>query len=245
MIHRGLASTACLGFLALAPCLAQSPKVNSLQDNFFLKRSFAIWPLPNANLDLDLRKTVAEKYPNRQAFLSAVDAQLQKACASYRGSAGPTPEEVRAFVATPEGEALKDLAALLTQAKTNPVELSALMERLAALPVLKDLSHLVVPYGLTGGRGIASAGGSSWVARAPTGPPGSMSGPQGQWLPTGSGAASTVYLRLFVVDLKGKQLLLEGRVGASASSSFMKVTALHELEERLGQNLVSALLNPS
>jgi len=132
------------------------------------------------------------------------------------------------------------------QAKNLHLDLTLLAERLAALPALKDTVHLVIPYGLTGGRGIASAGSTWTMWQAPTGPPGTPGAvPQAVTTPRPSGAASTLFLRVYVLDLKAKQLLLEGRIGATASSSFMKVTALHELEVELGQKLATALLNPS
>jgi hypothetical protein len=207
--------------------------------------------VPNANLDVDLRKTVAEEYPTRQAFLGAVDAQLHKALSPYQAEPKIAPEALRTLLTTPPGEPVRDLASLIgqaladAQAKGIPLELAPLLEKLAFLPQLKGLNFLIVPFGLTGGRGMSSTGGTFWIMNPSAGRPGPNPGTGGSWVAqTFHGVSSTAFLRVFVVDLNAKQLLMEGRIGASASSAFQKAAALHELEEDLGVNLMKALLNP-
>lgn len=227
------------------PCRGQAPAPKGSR---VLEDHFVLWPLVNANFDLDLRNTVAQEYPTRLAFLELMETKLHAALSRHQAQNKPLPSELRSFLATPEGEAYRDLSGLITQARAEAqnrdaiADLTPLIERIAALPMLKEVHYLFVPWGLTGGRGISSASSSTWMVLGPVGP----AGPRGAWVPTGGGgASSTVYLRVLVLDLKTKTVAMEGRVSASTSSSFMKATALHELEEELGPKLLSAILNPS
>lgn len=228
--------------LALTAC--SEPKVipSTQHESFTLtqlkEHKVAVWPLAVADLDESTTKTVGQDHGGRDRFMDHFSTQFSGRLLNLvpQGSV-----EVARIMETFSSQAeLLDPGQLLGNQDPNnrfaTKETSTVFATLATSPVLKDIRFLVIPRDLSIGRQWTHTAGGGGVFHA--GPGGS-----GTFVGGGSSSAKTsARLRLAVVDLETRKVVWDGSVFAGASSTFMKSTALQEVEEELAGNFIKAVL---
>ena len=188
----------------------------------------AIWPIGSLHLLGSVPQTVAEEYQTPDRFVEQLSQSLGAAVMPHVKAGSLQPADVvKAFGA-------KDLRDLLTPPpKTDgtindsglgftDATLAAYVGKLRSQAVLKDVKYVILPHNLNVARGWSrmqnpADGGSS------------------------TSADTTARLRVVVLDLSQGKVVWEGKVIASESSTFMKVTALHDVEKGLVSHFANAV----
>jgi len=238
-------------FLALSACLLSlactSPAVlpTRADADFHLTEvkgaSVAIWPVLGADLDDSVSKTVAQEYPSQDKFLDALTDRLSTAFAEQIQAKFVKPGEVVAAFREKELRDLLDPSPVLNAADTDSRfglandTLAAYIAKLKAQALLKDVRYTIVPARVFMGRKWThSSGGGGMYTGGRNG---------GAFVGGGSSsAASSAKLRVIIIDLRQGKPVWDGTIAAVASSTFMKATALHEIEADLVKNFLDALL---
>lgn len=113
----------------------------------------------------------------------------------------------------------------------------AALATLSELPDLRGIRYAVIARDLGIGRqwSTHTTAGGGFVSAGPGG---------GTFVGGGSSssAKTSARLRLAIVDLETRTIVWDGVVFADASSTFMKATALHEVEEDLTAHFINEIL---
>jgi len=238
-------------FWAISACLLSlactSPAVipTRVEGDFHLTQvkgsTVALWPVLAADMDDSLSKTVAGEYPSQDKFLDALSGRLSTSLTDQVQPALVKPEAIIAAFKEKELRDLLDPSAALNAAGTESrfglsnEALSAFTTRLKAQALLKDVQYAIVPARVLMGRRVTQSTGGGGVY---TGGPGG-----GAFVGGGSSSASSsARLRIVILDLRLGKIVWDGQIAAVASSSFMRATALHELEADLAKHLANAFL---
>lgn len=236
----------CLALMATLGCLSPHVVPANQDKNFRLAdlraQRVAVFPVATLDLDESASKTVAEAYKNRNAFLDAFSAKFSKRLVSICLEPSLDSEKVFDLLGAQEAtRPLLDPAKILgAQDPNNRFADAGAQAGLMALcqtPGLKGVRYAVIARDLSVGRQWSTSGsvGGGYVSTGPGG---------GTFVGGGSSssAKTTARLRLVIVDLDAKAIVWDGAIFADASSTFMKVTALHEVEEDLTGHFVNDVL---
>lgn len=239
-------ATASLVLVALVGCGAPNVVPSSQDKSFKLSdlasHRIAVLPVATADLDQSTSETVAAEYQTKDKFLDAFSAKLSQRLLGISKSPSLASDRMQALLLRSEAtKALLDPASLLgTQDPNNRFSGTSNANGIASLsqlPELQGIRYAIVIRDLSIGRqwsSHASAGGGFY-----SGGPGGGAFVGGG---TSSSAKTSARLRLAVVDLESKSIVWDGAVFDSESSTLMKKTALHEVEEGLGVHLVNEIL---
>lgn len=221
--------------LLLAAC--SGPKVvPTAQDPSFQlahlrDQAVAVWPLAVADLDESTAKTVAKEYKDRNAFLDALSTKLSNRVLGLSGPGSLDSGKVTAALAG-QPTLLDPTQVLGAQDPNNRFASGAPSPGLTTVlqqPFLQGVRYLILPRDLRVGR--------SWHSNGPA-----VMNANGTMTGGGSSAKTQATLRLAVVDAKAGKIVWDGSVTADAGSSWMKGTALHEVEDDLGGHLSTEIL---
>lgn len=235
-----------LPFLLLVGC-ASPHVVPSSQDAAFRlsdlrSQQVAVFPVAAADLDESISKTIADEYKSKSAFLDAFSSKLSRRLIGICKEPSLGSDGVATLLlASGATRPLLDPSRLLGGQDANNRFAGApsqdAIATLAQLPAFKDIRYAIIARDLGIGRQWsthANAGGG-FVSTGPGG--GTFVGAS-----SSSSAKTSARLRLAILDLQTRSIVWDGAVYADASSTFMKVTALHEIEEDLGTHLINEVL---
>jgi hypothetical protein len=232
--------------LTVIGCMAPHV-VPSTQDKDFRladlrSQRVAVFPIATAELDESAYQTVASEYKSKNAFLDALSAKFSGRVVSVCKESSLDSGKVQNILLAAEStKPLLDPGNLLgTQnpnnrfAETTP---STGMAALGQVQELKGIRYALIARDLSVGRQWSTSGGmgGGFVSAGPGG---------GTFVGGGSSASAktSARLRLAILDLEAKSIVWDGAVFADASSTFMKATALHEVEEDLAVHFVNSIL---
>jgi len=235
-----------LVLLVLVGCTAPHVVPSSQDRNFRLSdlrtQRVAVFPIATVDLDESSSKTVAGEYKGRSAFLDALSAKFSARLVGLCKESSLGSERVLAILsATETTRPFLDPSKVLGAQDPNnrfaegasPAALAALSE----LPDLRGIRYAVIARDLGIGRqwSTHTTAGGGFVSAGPGG---------GTFVGGGSSssAKTSARLRLAIVDLEAKAVVWDGSVFADASSTFMKATALHEVEEDLTAHFINEIL---
>ncbi len=221
-----------------------SPKVvpGRVDEHFQLTmikdKRIAVWPIPSAELDESISGTVTKEYTSQNKFLDALSAKFSTGLIRICRDTSLDSDKVSSLLNLSEAtRGFLDPAKVLGTADPN--------NRFAPAPDLTSLSKIEglqgVKYailfrdlGLGRKWNHSGGGGGAYASNGAGG---------GMFIGGGSSSAkSNARLRLVVVDMESKSVVWDGAVFAEASSSFMKATALHEIEDDLITHFVNGVL---
>lgn len=236
-----LAAALLLTLGCAGPSVVPTSQSASFRLTDLKSQRIAIFPVASGDLDESTSRTAIDDYKSKDAFLDAFStsfsARLAGACLPGSLDSG----KVLALLdRTPATRSLLDPGKVLgTQDPNNRFAQGPAREELTTLkqlPELKDIRYLVIARDLGIGRqwSTSSTAGGGFVSTGPGG--GTFVGG------SSSSAKTSARLRLAVVDLDTKAVVWDGAVFAGASSTFMKASALHEVQEGLTVNFVNAVL---
>lgn len=240
-----LISTVAL--LVLVGCAAPHVVPSSQDKNFRLvdlrAHRIAIFPIATADLDESSSKTVAEEYKGKGAFLDALSAKFATRLMGVCKEPSLGSEKVLSILSASEAtKPLLDPTKVLGAQDPNNrfaegVSLGALTT-LCQLPDLSGIKFAVIARDLGIGRqwSTHTTAGGGFVSAGPGGGGTFVGGG------TSSSAKTSARLRLAILDLETKTIVWDGAIFANASSTFMKATALHEVEEDLTVHFVNEVL---
>jgi hypothetical protein len=240
-----------IGWLAVPALLvvvacASPHVVPSAQDAAFRlanlrEQQIAIFPIATADLDESISKTMVGEYKDKGAFLDAVARKFSDHLIGICKSPSLNSDQVTAALTASEtSRLLLDPSKLLgNQDPNNRFAGSANPESfgsLGQLPAFQGVRYALIPRDLGIGR--------QWMTQGSAGGGFVSTGPgTGTFVGGSSSSAKTqARLRLAIVDLQAKSIVWDGAVFADASSTFMKATALHEVEEDLVSHFVNEVL---
>jgi hypothetical protein len=202
----------------------------------------AVFPIATADLDESSSKTVAEEYKARGAFLDALSSKFSARLVGLCKAPSLGSERMFAILAASETtRPLLDPTKVLGAQDPNnrfaggasPTALATLSQ----LPELGGIRYVVITRDLGIGRqwSTHTTAGGGFVSTGPGG---------GTFVGGGSSssAKTSARLRLAIVDLEARTIVWDGAVFAEASSTFMKATALHEVEEDLTAHFINEIL---
>lgn len=235
-----------LPLLVLAGCATPHVVPGSQDASFRLAdlrgQRIAVFPVAIADLDESISKTVAEEYKNKNAFLDTFSGKLSSRLIGVCKEPSLTSDKVATLLLASDGtRPLLDPARMLGgQDPNNRFAGTSSQDgvgMLAQLPAFKDIRYAIVARDLGIGRqwSTHTNAGGGFVSTGPGG---------GTFIGGGSSssAKTSARLRLAILDLQTKGVVWDGAVYADASSTFMKVAALHEIEDDLAAHLVNAVL---
>jgi len=235
-----------LVLLVLVGCASPHVVPASQDKNFRLAdlkaQRIAVFPIAAADLDESSSKTVAEEYKGKNAFLDALSAKFSARLAGLCKAPSLDSEKVLTILsASSTTQALLDPSKVLgTQDPNNRFAGGAsqpAMTTLSQLPELAGIRYAVIARDLGIGRqwSTHTTAGGGFVSTGPGG---------GTFVGGGSSssAKTSARLRLAIVDLETKVIVWDGAIFADASSTFMKATALHEVEEDLTAHFINEIL---
>lgn len=235
-----------LVLLVLVGCTAPHVVPSSQEKNFRLSdlrsQRVAVFPIATADLDESSSKTVAAEYKRKNAFLDALSAKFSARLVGLCKETSLGSERVLAILSASETtRPLLDPTKVLGAQDPNnrfaegasPAALTALSQ----LPDLRGVKYAVIARDLGIGR--------QWNTHTSAGG-GFVSNGRGGGTFVGGGSSSSAKtsarLRLAIVDLEAGVIVWDGSVFADASSTFMKATALHEVEEDLTAHFINEIL---
>lgn len=239
-------AAASLVLFALVGCGGPNVVPSSQDKSFKLfdltTHRIAVLPVATADLDQSTSETVAEEYQSKDKFLDAFSTKLSLRLLGIAKAPSLGSDRMQALLMGSEStRALLDPAHLLgAQDPNNRFSGGPNANGIASLsqlPELQGVRFAIVIRDLSIGRqwsNHTSAGGG-FVSAGPGG--GAFVGGG-----TSSSAKTSARLRLAVVDLESRSIVWDGAVYDSESSTLMKKTALHEIEEGLGVHLVNEIL---
>lgn len=221
-----------------------SPKVvpSRADDHFRLSmlkdQRVAVWPIPSADLDENIAGTVSKEYASQNKFLDSLSAKFSS---RLIGVCRPASLESNKMANLLNGsEATKvflDPGKTLGNADPNNRFAEAPdLAPLSRIEGLQGIKYAILFRDLSVGRqwSHSGGGGGAFVSNGAGG---------GMFVGGGSSSAkSSARLRLAIVDLEAKSIVWDGAVFAAASSTFMKATALHEIEDDLATHFVNEIL---
>lgn len=233
-----------LALLILTACSGPAVVPHSQAEKFSLgllkSQKIAVWPVASADLDESTTKTVGDEYSNRNKFLDAFSSKLStKLLTLTHPGSLPSEKIVEVLSGDITQKSLLDPSQLLGAqdpnnrfaTQTQPAGINLLPQ----ISVLKDIRYLVIPRDISLGRQWShNTSGGGFVSTGNGG---------GMFLGGGGSSAKTrARLRLAIIDLDTKSLVWDGSIFADASSSFMKASALHEVEDDLVSNFANEVL---
>ena len=235
-----------LVLLALMGCATPHVVPSSQNKDFHLSdlrsQRIAVFPIATADLDESSSKTVAEEYKGKSAFLDTLSSKFSARLMGLCKAPSLGSEQMLSLLAASETtKTLLDPTKVLGGQDpnnrfaegTNTTALAALGQ----LPDLGGIKFVIIARDLSVGRqwSTHTSAGGGFVSTGPGG---------GTFVGGGSSssAKTSARLRLAIVDLEAKAIVWDGAVFADASSSFMKATALHEVEEDLTVHFVNEIL---
>lgn len=242
-------SSRCFSALVLLTMMGCSTPhvVPSSQDKTFRlsdlrAQRIAVFPIATADLDESSSKTVAEEYKEKNAFLDALSSKFSARLVELCKAPSLGSEKVLSILSASEStKPLLDPNRVLgSQDPNNRFAGGASTTALSALgqlPELGGIKYALIARDLGVGRqwtNHATAGGGFVSAR-----PGGGAFVGGS---SSSSAKTSARLRLAIVDLETKAIVWDGAIFADASSSIMKATALHEVEEDLTAHFINEVL---
>lgn len=221
-----------------------SPKVvpSRADEHFQLtmlkEKRIAVWPIPSADLDASTAGTVTKEYTSQNKFLDALSAKLSSRLISACVSTSLNSDKMAMLLnSTEAAKGFLDPAKVLGTADPNNRFATAPdLAPLSKVEGLQGVKYAILFRDLSLGRqwSHSGGGGGGYVSNGAGG---------GMFVGGGSSSAkSNARLRLAIVDLESKTVVWDGAVFADASSTFMKATALHEIEDDLTTNFVNAVL---
>jgi hypothetical protein len=233
--------------LVLVGCASPHVVPASQDKNFRLAdltaQRIAVFPIATAELDESSSKTVAEEYKEKGAFLDALSARFSARLVGLCKAPSLGSEKVLSILsASGTTQPLLDPTKVLGAQDPNNrfaggASLTALTA-LSQLPELGGIRYAVIARDLGIGR--------QWSNHATAGGGFVSTGPGGAGTFVGGGSSSSAKtsarLRLAIVDLETKAIVWDGAIFADASSTFMKATALHEVEEDLTAHFINEIL---
>lgn len=202
----------------------------------------AVFPIATADLDESSAKTVAGEYQGRSAFLDALSSRFSGRLVGICQAPSLGSERVLAILSASEAtkQLLDPTKVLGAQDPNNRFAegvSQAALTALGQLPDLRGIKYAVIARDLGIGRqwSTHTTAGGGFVSAGPGG---------GTFVGGGSSssAKTSARLRLAIVDLEARVIVWDGAVFADASSTFMKATALHEVEEDLTVHFINEIL---
>ncbi len=234
-----------LAVLTTLGCMAPHVVPSTQNPDFRLSdlrsQRVAVFPIATVELDESASETAFTEYKSRNAFLDALSAKFSKRVVSLCKESSLDSGQVQALLLAGEStKSLLDPANLLgTQNPNNRFAEAAPSGGMAALgriEGLKGVRYVLIARDLSIGRQwTTTSTGGGFVSAGPGG---------GTFVGGGSSssAKTSARLRLAILDLQARAVVWDGAVYADASSTFMKVTALHEIEDDLAAHLVNEVL---
>jgi len=235
-----------LALLLLVGCLTPNVVPTAQDKNFRLsdmrEQRIAVFPIATADLDESASKTVADEYKGKHAFLDALSSKFSLRLVGICKAPSLDSEKVLTiFKASETTKPLLDPTKTLGAQDPNnrfaEGTNSTAMATLSQVPELQGIKFAIIARDLGVGRQWSHQGGvgGGFVSSGPGG---------GTFVGGGSSssAKTSARLRLAIVDLEAKAIVWDGAVFADASSTFMKATALHEVEEDLTAHFVNEVL---
>lgn len=205
-------------------------------------QQIAVFPVATADLDESVSKTVADEYKSKSAFLDTFSSKLSNRLIGVCKEPSLTSNKVATLLLAADGtRPLLDPARLLGGQDPNNRFAGAPSQEaigtVAQLPDFKDIRYAIVARDLGVGRqwSTHTNAGGGFVSTGPGG--GTFVGAS-----SSSSAKTSARLRLAILDLQTRGIVWDGAVYADTSSTFMKVTALHEIEDDLAIHLVNEVL---
>jgi hypothetical protein len=235
-----------LALLLLVGCTTPHVVPSSQDKAFRLSdlrtQRIAVFPIATADLDESSSKTVAEEYKAKSAFLDAFSSRFSARLVGLCKAPSLDSEKMLAILMATDAtrpllDPNKTLGAQDPNNRFAEGASSTTLTTLSQLPELGGIRYAIIARDLGVGRQWsqhASAGGG-FVSTGPGG--GTFVGGG-----TSSSAKTSARLRLAIVDLEAKTIVWDGAVFADASSTFMKATALHEVEEDLTVHFINEIL---
>ncbi|MFN7959435.1 MAG: hypothetical protein U0P46_14065 [Holophagaceae bacterium] len=229
-------------FGCVAPHVVPSTQSQGFRLSDLRSQRVAVFPIATVELDESAYDTVAAEYKSRNAFLDALSAKFSKRVVSICKEPSLDSSQVQTLLLAGEStKALLDPATLLGTQNPNNRFAEAVpssgMATLERIPELKGVRYALVVRDLGVGRqwNTTSSMGGGFVSAGPGG---------GTFVGGGSSssAKTSARLRLVILDLEAKAVAWDGAIFADASSTFMKATALHEVEEDLTAHFVNSIL---
>jgi hypothetical protein len=192
----------------------------------------AIFPVAAGDFDESVASTIASEYGSEAKFLDALSGTWGLNIA-HAGTVGCLlPAKVgEALSAKNDRNLLSTGKAFVETAPEHHPTQEEFISRIAQHPVLTQFRYAILPIHVRNGRQLAP----------PPGPDPFQPGLTFSNTPTSYRTSAS--LRVVVLDLRTRQVVWEGQVTAHAGSTIMKATALHEIEEDLGQRFREAILN--
>lgn len=235
-----------VALLVLVGCASPHVVPVSQDKNFRLAdlttQGVAVFPIATADLDESSSKTVAEEYKGMSAFLDAFSARFSARLLGLCKAPSLGSERMLGLLsASDTTKPLLDPTKVLGgQDPNNRFAGGAsqtALTTLSQLPELGGIRFVVIARDLGIGR--------QWSTHTTAGGGFVSTGPRGGTFAGGgssSSAKTSARLRLAIVDLQAKAIVWDGAVFADASSTFMKATALHEVEEDLAAHFINEIL---
>ena len=202
----------------------------------------AVFPIATADLDESSSKTVAEEYKEKSAFLDALSSKFSARLVGLCKAPSLSSEKVLGILSASEStKPLLDPNRVLGSQDPNNrfaggPSTTALTD-LSRLPEMSGIKYALIARDLGVGR--------QWTNHATAGGGFVSAGPgRGAFVGGGSSssAKTSARLRMAIVDLETKTIVWDGAIFADASSTLMKITALHEVEEDLTAHFVNEVL---
>ncbi|MFN8011379.1 MAG: hypothetical protein U0P81_08235 [Holophagaceae bacterium] len=198
----------------------------------------AVWPIPSADLDESTAGTVTKEYNSQGKFLDALSVKFSgRVIGLCRPNSMGSEQVIRLLNGSEGTKGLLDPGKLLGTADPNNRFATAPdLSVLTKIDGLQGMKYAIVFRDLSIGRQWThnGGGGGAFVGNGSGG--GVFVGGGG------SSAKSSARLRLAIIDLESKSIVWDGSVFAAASSTFMKVTALHEIEDDLATNFINEIM---
>lgn len=202
-------------------------------------QTIAVWPIATAELDESTGSTVVTEYSNQNRFLDAFSLKLSNRLIGLAKANSIGSDKVVACLGKDEaGRNLLNPSTILgTQDPNNRFAIAVPnMIHLSDHSLVFGVRYLIIPRDIAIGRqwSQGTVGGGGFVSNGRGG---------GSFIGGGGNSAKTkARLRLAIIDLDAKIVVWDGAVYADASSSFMKATALHEVEDDLVGNVLKEIL---
>jgi hypothetical protein len=241
-----LAFLPCLALLAALGCLKPHVVPTTQAKDFLLanlrEQRVAVFPIASADLDESASATVAEEYKSKNAFLDALSLKFSGRVVSVCKEPSLASDKVLAVLTNADNtKPLLDPSKILGSVDPNNRFAEAVLPpgvtTLSQLPALNGIRYLLIARDLNVGRQWTTSGGvgGGFVSAGPGG---------GMFVGGGSSssAKTSARLRLAILDLETKTVAWDGAIFAEASSTFMKATALHEIEDDLAAHFVNEVL---
>jgi len=235
-----------LVLLVLVGCTTPHVVPASQDKNFRLSdlrsQRVAVFPIATADLDESSSKTVAGEYQGKNAFLDALSSKFSARLMGLCKESSLGSERVLTILsATETTRPLLDPTKVLGAQDPNnrfaEGASPAALGELSQVPDLRGIKYAVIARDLGIGR--------QWNSHTSAGG-GFVSNGRGGGTFVGGGSSSSAKtsarLRLAIVDLEARTIVWDGAIFADASSTFMKATALHEVEEDLTAYFINEIL---